>query len=319
MNKILSFYPFFTAIITIIATTAICFFNMYMLARHRKSYFTVIINISSLFTLSFLVFHMMGSAVFALSLSKIYLQISHVSLLFMLSCIIIGLIVIIIWGKTRTYKNMSTNILNALSSINDIVFVVDVDGNISHINHPIKYNSLFGKIENVNNLTHFMELNCCANWKYSKGIDLIEDTATCQVSFNNSKTHYIFKLTPIIISNGSPLGYTAVLEDISVIKASEALLQERNHYLTAANERLSNYVRVAGALEAEKERLAILEHVQETLICHIEKILLTIGRNKQNCFDDYTYSTFMKNLATQLREVYNTVRNSVNKIAGKDV
>jgi len=319
MNKMLGFNPFITAIITITAIIAICSFNMYILVRHKRSYFTIAIYITSFFAVSWLFFHMMSSAVVMLSLSKIYYQMARLSFMLMWASIIVGLIRIFVWGRKRNYQHLSPNILNALSSIEDIVFVVDRDGEITHINHPKKYTSLFGNIKHINQLISFMESNCSAFWKYGKEIDTIEGTAVCELMFHDAKTHYTLKITPIVINGGSRLGYTAVLEDVSTTKDSEKLLQERNDYLKLANERLSNYVRVAGALDAEKERLEILEHVQATLIGDIEKILLNFGKVKQNCFEDCSYPSVMKNMAAQLREVYCTVRHAVNRIAGKDV
>ncbi|WP_027398927.1 transcriptional regulator [Anaerovorax odorimutans] len=319
MGRTLSYYPFFTAVITITAIIAICSFNMYMTVRHRRSYFTANIYIVSLFTVSWLIFNMMSSAVFVLSLSKVYYQIARLSFMLMWASISVGLIVIFVWSRKNNYQNLSPNILKALSSVDDIVFVVDRDGDITHINHPKKYTYLFGNIEEINQLISFMELNCSACWKNGKGIDAIKGTAECELTFHDAKKYYILKITPIVINDRSQLGYTAVLEDISTMKESEKLLQERNYYLKQANERLSNYVRVAGALDAEKERLIILKHVQETLIYDIEKILLNLGKAKQNCFEDCSYHVVMKNLATQLREVYCTVRHAVSKIAGKEV
>lgn len=319
MNMMLGFYPFFTAVIAIAAIISICSLNMYMMVRHKRSYFTVNIYITSIFAVNWLIFHMMSSAVFVLSLSKTYYQIARLSFILMWISIIVGLIVIFVWGRKHNYQNLSPNILNALSNIENIVFVVDRDGEITHINHPKKYTSLFGNIEGINQLISFIESTCSACWKYDKGIDTIEGSAVCELVFHDAKAHYILKITPIINNDGSRLGYTAVLEDISLTKASEKLLQERNDSLKQANERLSNYVRVAGALDAEKERLAILEHVQATLIFDIEKILLNLGKVKQNCFEDYSYPVVMKNIATQLREVYSNVRHAVSKIARKEV
>ncbi len=305
MNNLLGFYPFIRAIITISLIIGICSFNMYILVRHRKSYFTIFIYLASFFAVGSLFFHLMSSAVFVLSLSKTYYQIGRLSFLLMLASVIVGLIIIFVRGPKRNYKHLSPNILNALSNIEDIVFVIDRDGAITHINHPKKYTSLFGDIDHIDQLISFMEVN----YSLDKS----------QLTIPGANSYYSFKITPIVINKASPLGYTAVLEDVSAIKNSEKLLQERNESLKEANEKLSTYVEVAGELDAEKERLKLLNHIQETLINDIEKVLLNYGKVKNDCFEDFSYPRVMKDIANQLREVYSTVRQAVNRIAGKDV
>ncbi|MGI6751981.1 MAG: hypothetical protein ACOX4U_05100 [Anaerovoracaceae bacterium] len=319
MNTILGFDPLVIAIITIAALIAICFFNMYVLVKHRRSYYTVALYIASFFAVCWLFFHMMGSAVFVLPLCKIYYRMAGLSFIFMWISVIVGLVVVFLWGRKRNYQHLSPNIQKALSCINDIVFVVDRDGEITNINHPKKFASLFGSTGHINQLISFMESNCPASWEYGKEISTIKGTVVCELELHNSTIHYLLKITPIEMKDGSRLGYTAVLEDISAAKSSEKLLQAQNDDLKQANERLSNYVRVAGALDAEKERLNILEHVQSTLISDIEKILLNFGKVKQSCFTDGSYPDVMRNVASQLRQVYSTVRHAVGEIAGKGV
>jgi len=315
MNRVLSFYPFITAALTIAISLAICFFNMYLLSKHKRSYYTRGLHIVSIFVVCGLVFNMMNKIVFVLPLEDVYKHLSHIS--FMLAVIsFISAVVILVYGQKQNYKNLSPNIDDALSKIDDVVFVVDRDGTITHINHPEKYNGIFGGINNIDKLLDFMKSYCIAKREYGNSIENME--VAFRLELKNSDKHFIFQITPIEVS-GSRLGYTAVLEDVSAIKESERTLYEQNDYLKEANKKLSNYVRVAGALEAENERLQILEHVQLTLIGEIEKALSSLRNIKQYSFMNGTYKTDMKKLAGELRQVYGEVRNAVGKIAGKDV
>jgi hypothetical protein len=88
--------------------------------------------------------------------------------------------------------------------------------------------------------------------------------------------------------------------------------------LNLANEKLTNYIKVAGELEAEKERLQILTQIQENLIHDIEKALSAIHHIKQDNFEDNTYRMELKTLAEKLRQIYKEVRHAVGQIAGKE-
>ncbi len=318
MNRELNFFPLFTAIITIAASLTICFFNMYILVKHKRSCFTVCLHIASLFAVCGLVFNMMSKAVFVLPLAVVYGLLSKISFLLVGVSFAAGAAAVIVCGQKQNYRNLSPNIEGALASIDDVVFVVDSDGAVTHINHPEKYRSLFGEIKKIDGLTEFIKSNCSAEGKCCEIIDCIEDTMACELVFKNTGEHFIFKISPIE-AGGSRFGYTAVLENVTAIKESERALREQNDYLKEANRKLTNYVRVAGELEAEKERLQILEHVQLTLINEIEKALSSVRKIKQHSFEDDTYKLDMKNLAIQLRRVYSEVRNAVGKIAGKEV
>lgn len=318
MIRTLGFFHLCTAMFIMIVLVGICLFNMYLLATHRRGFFIICIHISSFFAIGGLIARMMSMAVFVLPMARVYLKLSRISLTAFGVGLFCGAVAIMICGRKHNYRILPQNMESALSSIEDVVFVIDRDGLVTHINHPEKYHSLFGNIGSVDQLLSFMQASCSACWKYGETLDALQGTAVCELMFNASQTYCIFEISPIII-DGNRLGYTAVLEDVSVIKQGEKILREQNDYLKQANRKLSNYVRVAGALEAEKERLQILEHVQVTLIRDIEKALSTIHQTGERQFENEAYQVVMKNLATQLRQTYREVRNAVGKIAGKEV
>jgi len=318
MDRTLSFYPFFAAVMTIVGLMVICLFNMHLLAKHKTSCLTISIHIVSLFAIVTLLFHMMSASVFVLPLSNTYRFFSRISLFLLLLSIGGSVIRILAWGRSHGFRVLSQNIPDALLRIEDVVFVIDRDGIITHINHPEKYNTLFGGIETMEQLRLFMETNCSADWKSEDKLECLSDMVTCELFFEGANMSFVFQLSPLIIAGGR-LGYTAVLRDVSAIKDSEKILQEQNEYLKQANRKLSHSIQVAGALEAETERFNILEHVQLTVIQDIEKAMSTIQDVKQHCFENGTYQTAMKDLAAQLRRIYQDVRGAVGKIAGKEV
>lgn len=316
MDRTLGFDPFFTALITIPTLILICFFNMYLLARYKKSCVTVSIHAISVFLICALFFYLMAEAVFLHPLATRYYHLSRFSFFLSGSSLIIGFAVALLRGRKYHYQNLSQNIKNTLSSIEDIVFMIDGDGSVAYINHPHQYHARFGDAVNMEQLRYLIQSKYAADLDSGKPPDSFEGPAEYELTFHQ-RVHGRLRISPIVIG-GKPLSYTAVLEDISAVKQTEHTLREQNEFLIRANEELSQYVKVAGVLDAERERLHILEHVQETLIQDIEKALHTILQIKQHCFEDESYRPAMNRLAAQLRQVYSDVRCAVNQIVGKE-
>lgn len=317
VERTLNFYPFSAALITIAAIFAICLFNMHLIARHRRSYFTVCVHAVSLFAVFGLVFHMIGAAISVHPMSTLHSQISQFFFLLSGFSLLGGMISFFALGKKHSFRNLPHNIPDALEQIEAVVFVVDRDGMITHINHEHKYHMLFGKIDHIDQLSIFIKEHCSfcpeevATWNCLS-------EAQWELYFDQKKTHVTFQLSPIMI-NGSPLGYTVVIEDITAIRDSEKKLQEQNESLDQANGKLSNYIKAAGELEAEQERLQILTQIQKTLIQDIETAVSSIRELKQQCFEDHTYPSELRALAAQLRLIYQKVRGAVGQISGKEV
>ncbi len=312
MDRTLDYVPFFTAVAVVSACLAVCFVNMYLLSRHKRSPFTLFVHAVSLLAVLGAVCCMMGTAVFVLPLSGVYLCLSRLSFLLFFTCLFAGVSVLAV-RKNRTGRvNRSQDIAQALSIIEDIVFVADMDGVITQVNHPAAFSALFGKINTMNELDNVMTQKCCL---FQGSAD--NGYAARELIFIDTGAQYIYRLSPIT-KDGKPMGYTAVLEDVAAVRQSETILREQNDYLRQANEKLSSYVKVAGALEAEKERLQILEHVQATLIRDVEEALNEIRRTEAERFTDGSYRAAAKALAAQLRDVYKEVRGTISRIAGKE-
>ncbi len=316
MSRTLGFFQLVIAIAVIAVLVAIGIVNMYLLARHRRSCFTVSFHLSSLFAVCGLASYMLSTVVFVLPLADRYRTLSHHFLILWGFSVLGGAAAVFVLRKRRSDTNLSQNIARALAGINDVVFVVDRDGFVTHINHPERYRDLFGDIGTMDELVQFMNANCSPVWVQEP--NALTDTACRELFFSKTDTYDIFWVSPITVS-GNHIGYTAVLEDVTTVKRGETKLREQNEYLRQANARLANYVKVAGALEAEKERLQILEHVQVTLINDIEQALTAVRQIKKYSFQDDTYRSAAKGLAQQLRAVYNEVRKAVGAISGKEV
>lgn len=315
--RTLGFYPIFSAMITVILILAICIMNMHLLAKHKSSYVTILIHIVSGFAVFSLIFHMLSAAVFVHPLSKLYFWISQKSFFLGIGTVVVGTILAIFLGKKYRLRNLPNSIPDALEKLEDVVFVVDRDGIILHINHPDTYHSMFGDIATIDELYSFME-NHCSQWDGLQKLDSVSGTQICELYLDCIKTNIVFKISPIIL-DGNHLGYTAVLENVTSIREIEKKLEIQNETLVLTNEKLSKYILAEGALEGEQERLKILSQVQETLVRDIENALPCLDEIKQHRMLDGSYQIAMIEFAKQLRQIYQKVRNTVGQIGGKEV
>lgn len=317
MSRMLGFFPLIISIITVILVMVICFINMYLLTKHKKNYITICVHIISIFAVFGLIFYMMSAAVFVHPLSNFYLKLSHIFLLLSVIVILGGIILTVFFGGKYSLKNSPPSIPVALSNIEDVVFVINPEGVITHINHPNKFYNMLGDVGNIGQLYIYLKEHY--NSKVEDFENIVSPSTTiCELYFDKINTYVVIKLSPIE-SGGIRLGYTAVLEDISAIRAIEKELWKQNEQLEQANDKLTNYIKTAGELEAEKERHQILTQVQESLIYDVEKALLSVRNVKKRGFEDGTYHLAMKELAAQLREIYQKVRSEVGRISGKEM
>ena len=317
MSRMLGFFPLIIAIITVILVMVISFINMYLLTKHKKNYVIICVHIVSIFAVFGLIFYMMSAGVFVHPLSNYYLKLSNVFLLLSVIGILGGAVLTVIGGKKYSLKNSPPSIPVALTNIEDVVFVINPEGVITHINHPNKFYNMLGDVGHIGQLYTYLKEH--SNSQVGDFENIVSPSTTiCELFFDKINTYAVLKLLPIE-SGSIRLGYTAVLEDISAIRAIEKELLEQNEQLVQANNKLTNYIKTAGALEAEKERLQILTRVQESLIYDVEKALFSVKNLKKRCFEDGTYHIAMKELAAQLREIYQKVRNAVGEISGKEM
>jgi ABC-type Zn uptake system ZnuABC Zn-binding protein ZnuA len=92
-----------------------------------------------------------------------------------------------------------------------------------------------------------------------------------------------------------------------------------NKYLKEANHKLTEYIKIANTLEAEKERLSLLEQIQKDLIHRIENAIILIqniqiklAKNPKEY--QHTYQNEILQVTDTLRKVYKDVRITITQI-----
>ncbi|HOO26827.1 MAG TPA: hypothetical protein PLU43_00060 [Lachnospiraceae bacterium] len=316
LDQILGFYPLISSIVLLMLVITLCFVNMYLLARYRKSFFTIMVHIGSFFVASGLIFYIVAHAIFAIPLSRFYARLAETALWTAVVICAAGFGYIAVNGKKNDLRVLPFSITEVLQNIEDVVFVIDTDGIITHINHPALFQKMFGRIDTLEQLERHLQVSC---FDTDRADGVLPDTGElykCEGYFESLRMYAAFQIAPIMSLKGKS-GYMIVIEDVTKVRESEGALFKQNESLRNANERLGSYIKAAGQLEAEKERLVILKRIQETLLQDIEGALSLIQGMKRSAFQDESYAGAMTGLASVLRSTYQKVRNAVSQIAGK--
>lgn len=309
---VLTYYPFFIACFAILSIIFIAIINLILFSKYKKSITMRLINICSVLFIASTCFYLLAISVQILPISQTYLSLSKALLGLGIFVTIIAVINLFIWKLLHPHARLSPNLVEALSQLEDIVFIIDSDQIITPINHFEEFNSILCGAMNLNSLTHFLS-NYCSNPSLNSNIEIQKK---CEFYLPDKNKHYLIYLTPIYSKNNIEVGYTGILSNITELKKQEQVYHERNLLLEDANIKLENSVLISGALAFEKERLEIIEHIQNHLIKEIESSLISLKRLKN---DEIDFMKALKAIILQLREIYSEVRRSVDKISRKDV
>ena len=318
MERILDFEAFIWAMITIVMLCTGIFLNIKLATKFKKSFMLYLIHFFTLFVLITLSAYSMSVAVENIPVTYTYALIAQISGL--LACVVlsVGVLVHFIFEDKFSFQDVALNLSHAFEKLDELVFVVDSDGTITHINHQDQFEQIFGQSKTLVELFDFIE--ACgfeSNEVLSQKKRMLESFAI-EMSFPAQEVCYFFDMRPVIMKSGQLVGFTAVIQNMTEIKKSEITLEKRNGYLEQANAKLNHYVTVSSALEAENERLLVIDHLQKTLISQIEQSLHHLRHINMLGFKEHTYSDDLKELSHQLREIYKEIRSSVDKMSRKE-
>lgn len=302
----------------IVVILFLCTVNIFVFVRHKRNFLTISLHVFSLFLLSGLFCLMIDGVILNLPIEKVYQKVAYLSLIICGIIIAEDIVAIMIKRKKDViYFGLSPNLEAVFLATNDLSLVADYRGIITQVNHPEKLDVLCRRHTTLMDVFSELKDRINVEWPFPEYISELTESIQCEVSFCERTEYYLLKVSPIILGEASA-GFTVLFEDISAIRRSEINLSDQNILLKQANEKLSHFVKIAGALEAQKERLNILEQIQAALTEKIERAILCV-RNIQNTnFENQCYQRDIREVANLLRGVYAEVRISVSRIAGKD-
>lgn len=302
----------------IVVILFLCAVNILIFVRHKRNFLTISLHILSLFFLNGLFCLIIDGVILDLPFESTYRTAAYVSFILCGVFIVVGTAVITIKRqKDRFYVGLLPNLEAVFSSANDLSIVADYRGIISQVNHPDKLDALCRKQSTLVDVLSELKDKANTIWPFPDDISELKENMQCEVVFCERDEYYLIKVSPIISGNAN-IGFTVLFEDISAIRQSEIKLNDQNTLLTQANEKLSHFVKIAGALEAQKERLNILEQLQATLIEKIDRAISSVRNIQNTSFENQAYQYDIREVANLLRSVYADVRASIGQIAGKD-
>lgn len=303
--------------ILILLLLAICLINLIIYIRYRRNLFTVCVHISSFFAIVSVFCFIIDLVTLDLAFERAFRTMATASgLLLILSIVTSAVVLIRNRNKGITLFGFSSDCKAIFSEAHDLALIADYNGLIIDVNHPEKLDEFCPRANTLDEVFQML--------KDSTGVSIpeypneISYSTRYEVYLQECDTYYLISILPML-SGGLRVGYTVLIQDVSAIKKSEFLLSEQNAALEAANRKLSHYVTVASALEAEKKRLQIFEHLQKTLIDKIRDAVFRIGQIQKKLKQNNDCQDEIRAAAGLLRSIYTDVRASVSQIAGKEI
>ncbi len=301
----------------IIFLLGLCLANLILLVRFRRNLFTVCVHVTSFFAMVSVFCLIIDLAVLDLALEKAYRTILVLAGFLMLLSIVISAAVLI---KNReegiSLFGFSSDCKSIFNDAHDLALIADYNGLIIDANHRETLNEICPRANTLKEVFRALNENTASPIPdYPNGIRY---SMQYEIYRQDKDTYYLVSVLPML-SGRVRIGYTVVIQDVTAMRQSEYQLGVRNAELEEANRKLSHYVTVASALEAEKNRLQIFEHLQKTLIDKIKDAIFRIGQIQKKLKQNEIYQDDVRAAAAMLRGIYTDVRVSVSQIAGKDM
>lgn len=294
---------------------------IYVHVRYRKNAVSAVVTTASILLLLGLFCVLIDIAILELNFERIFRLAGYFLVLLSALFFTVSLCVHFFSRKRRANYFFSTpDLKSVFNAIDDLALVFDYRGVIAEANHPEMLSGLF---PNANSLKDILtELGKSSERLELNDLDYdhtyIRKKLQSEVQLAKNEAWYNVSFLPIV-SGEDYLGSIIILQNITAIKQTEQLLRLQNGYLADANQKLINYVQIASVLEAENERLKLMERIQADLIYKIENAVSLVQRiQKEQYFSQKQFKEDVTDAADLLRSVYKDVRCSIGKISGEE-
>ncbi|WHH61345.1 hypothetical protein [Petroclostridium sp. X23] len=293
-----------------------CAANIHFLVRRKRNAYSAFFHISSFVAILGTFCLLMDTVVIDLSFEYSFRMLGYICL--MTSVVFFAILILsylLIREKASLHFQFAPDLKSVFTTIDDLAFIADYNGCIIEMNHLQKCEAMFGQGKTIEDILKQLEENISEKQRDSLGKGILKkEKAQSEVHINKTEEHYLITYIPIV-KRGAGFGSIIVMTNISDIKKSELELQKQNRYLKEANRKLADYVKIASILEAEKERLSLLEQIQKDLIHKIENAVIRIRNIQQNLNNKrHSYQNDILQVADLLREIYKDVRKSISQI-----
>lgn len=309
--------------------------NIYLLIKHQSTRHMVYINISSLIAEAYFFCLIMQLSLLPDYISRFYNTVSHF-LLFIIFFVMS--LAFLLKHLKSTHTNMDTKLSPRLDDVfqimEDSVFIADREGiivnmNQSAINFVAQQLSAETFQQQTNKINTLTELSLLISNKLSFEennlfLETLETTSyPKQIELTINETAYWLLTTPIYTGaskHSASIGVNLVFHNIQEEKNLSSSLELQNYELTLANEALRKNIKIANALEEQKERLNLIRELQNSIIQSIEKVTDSIlqfkNHSEHKTVPEYQY--FIVTVGENLRNIFKNVRTSIQKLSNKN-
>lgn len=294
--------------------------NAVVVTRYRRDTPVVLFHISSLFCMAGLFCILIKTSILNLDFEPVFDNAGRMALLLSVLMYIMTAIIYAVGRKDYRLRFPSMDLKSVFQTVDDLTIVSDYKGRIVDVNDPDLLNSLQSKTETVQELIRTLgaHADSAVLDDIAARLPALKEKLYAEIQLKKIDAWYALGVFPVF-AGVECLGYTIILQNITHVKKTEQLLQVQNDALEQANLKLARDAHLAGVLEAERERLRVLEKVQTDLAQQIENTITQVAyiRNR-HAETDLVVQQEAARIADQLRWVYKEVRKSISSISGKE-
>ena len=272
-------------------TLVLLILNLRLFIRRGRTPVTYIVHALSIFTVLFLSTILMRHVSFDMTFFPHYKLLGDLFLA-MIIALLLGFIYV--YFQTKAF-HLPPDLHEVFTQLEDLILVYDYSGKLHLNNHPDLCNRYF-----LNVVPTLDELRHNGKNPYEWELE------------GKDKTYTLWTVITPIFSNLEPIGTAVVFYDVSVEKALYQEIEQKNKEIEVHNEKLRSNLYVYAQYEAEKMRLEVISELQENLIHRLESVILRIQR-----LESVATSDTISDIADELRDVYQLVRQSVQDIANR--
>lgn len=306
--------------ILMILLIALTVANIYFFTGRRHTFFTLGIHISSFFGGIYLFCLFIQTSILELPFESYYRNAGAASLTLCIATFLLACVTFV-FCKRKSLTNMyiTPDLSSVFYAIEDIAVICDYNGKIIEINQSPNEKRLFGEIcINIEDITCLL-LSISPESEHELIKSSLTDLKTRhQLEINIAEMGGCFMVTssPIMTDGTNYIGTSIVFHNIRKERELINEIDSQNHSLQLANKELIDYVKVANVLEAEKERLKLLQDLQSRLIQRIEAVISHINNIQDKQYKHLNDCQKDVNLvSSELRDIYKAVRCSINSIS----
>jgi len=293
-----------------------CFVIWYKVRKVNETSFPSVVTVS-IVGITTLVWMIMDAVTIGLPIDVFFKTlINYLSMIFFILLLAYLLVRLNRIREKKYIMSQSPDLKKVFYSIEDLAIILDDQGEVVEINHPKRYQALFGTAAHIDKILNRIVKNLEEDDFLCSKENLIKvgEREPVKVKIRVSEKVFLVSFSSIV-NKGIFIGNTMVVYDITNQKQVEEALVDQIAYMEMANKKLRDSVAIMNSLESEKIRLELVDQVQKDLIIKLEKIVKQVHNIQKTSFDTtQDYHKAIHEVADFSRGIYKDVRDSIKEL-----